>query len=93
VAISQLLSSRIRAVVVTGLAGAVASHVWSPWSPGTTIVRRAAFGALMFLLGAGFGALDASLRGARGGSAAMQSGAFGVLAVGVALLAYVLLHG
>ena len=47
----------------------------------------------MFLLGAGFGALDASLRGARGGSAAMQSGAFGVLAVGVALLAYVLLHG
>lgn len=91
-AVSRLLSARIRAVLVTGIAGAAASHIWTPWSPGTSVTRRIAFAAMMFLLGAGFGAIDATLRDVRGTRAAGQATAFGALSLGVALLAYALLH-
>lgn len=92
-AASELLLSRVRAVLVTGAVGAVVSHVWLPWGPGASRAERIGFAALMFVVGTGFGAIDARVRGVHGRASVLQAGLFGALVVAVSAAAYALLHG
>lgn len=90
---TRLQLSRFNTTMLVVVGGMVIGHVLLPFRPGAPRLAAPAFYAIMFALGVARGDRDVALRGVpRGRRRAVESVAWGVAILAIALLASHVMH-
>lgn len=85
--------SRINSLLVVVVGGMALGHLTLPYSPGRAPLVRVGFYLAMALLGGMRGLRDATVRGVAGRARLVRGAGAAIVAVALAWVAYIVVHG